>query len=61
MAKIVVRLPEPKEEYDVSNQKQIQRAIALIVEQLNSTYLQDLKEDNERYAWFKGGNNGGDC
>jgi hypothetical protein len=61
MAKIVIRLPEPKEEYDVSNQKQIQRAIALIVEQLNSTYLQDLKEDNERYAWFKGGNSGGDC
>ena len=61
MAKIVIRLPEPKEEYDVSNQKQINRAIALIVEQLNSTYLQDLKEDNERYAWFKGGNNGGDC
>jgi hypothetical protein len=61
MAKIVVRLPEPKEEYDVSNQKQIQRAIALIVEQLNSTYLQDLKEDNERYTWFKGGNSGGDC
>ena len=61
MAKIVIRIPEPKEEYDVSNQKQINRAIALIVEQLNSTYLQDLKEDNERYAWFKGGNNGGDC
>jgi hypothetical protein len=61
MAKIVVRIPEPKEEYDVSNQKQINRAINLIVEQLNSTYLQDLKEDSERYAWFKGGNNGGDC
>ena len=61
MAKIVVRIPEPKEEYDVSNQKQINRAINLIVEQLNSTYLQDLKEDSERYAWFKGGNSGGDC
>jgi len=34
MAKVVVRLPEPKEEYDFSNQKQINRAIALIVEQL---------------------------
>jgi len=56
MAKIVVRLPEPKEEYDVSNQKQIQRAIALIVEQLNSTYLQDLKEDKKRYSWFTGRN-----
>ena len=29
MAKIVVRVPEPKEEYDISNQKQINRAIAL--------------------------------
>jgi hypothetical protein len=61
MTKINVRLPEPKKEYDVSNQKQINRAIQGIVEQLNSTYLQDLKEDNERYAWFKGGNSGGDC
>ena len=61
MTKIVVRLPEPKQEYDVSNQKQINRAITSIVEQLNSTYLQELKEDSERYAWFKGGNNGGDC
>ena len=61
MTKVVVRIPEPKEKYDVSNQKQINRAINLIVEQLNSTYLQDLKEDSERYAWFKGGNNGGDC
>lgn len=61
MTKIVVRLPEPKQDYDVSNQKQINRAIASIVEQLNSTYLQELKEDNERYAWFKGGNSGGDC
>ena len=61
MTKIVVRLPEPKQDYDVSNQKQINRAIASIVEQLNSTYLEELKEDSERYAWFKGGNSGGDC
>jgi hypothetical protein len=60
MTKINIRIPEPKEEYDVSNQKQINRAIQGIVEQLNSTYLQELKEDTERYAWFKGGN-GGDC
>ena len=52
MAKINVRIPEPKTEYDVSNQKQINRSIALIVEQLNSTFLKDLKEDTERYTWF---------
>ena len=54
MAKVVVRLPEPKEEYDFSNQKQINRAIALIVEQLNSTFLNELKQDQERYTWFNG-------
>ena len=61
MTKIVIRLPEPKVNYEVSNQKQINRAVQSIVEQLNSTYLQELKEDSERYAWFKGGNSGGDC
>jgi len=57
MAKINVRIPEPKTEYDVSNQKQINRSIALIVEQLNSTFLKDLKEDTERYTWFSMGGN----
>ena len=52
MAKIVIRLPEPKEDYEVSNQKQINRAISLIVEQLNSTFLRQLKEDQERYTWL---------
>ena len=56
MAKIVVRLPEPKEEYDVSNQKQINRAVSLIVEQLNSTFLDELKQETERYSWFIGSN-----
>ena len=53
MAKIVIRLPEPKEEYDISNQKQINRAIALITEQLNSTFLNELKQETERFTWFK--------
>ena len=52
MAKIVVRLPEPKEEYDVSNQKQINRAITLMTEQLNSTFLNELKQEQERFSWF---------
>jgi len=52
MAKIVIRLPEPKEKYDVSNQKQINRAIALITEQLNSTFLDEIKQEQERFAFF---------
>jgi hypothetical protein len=53
MAKIVIRIPEPKKEYDESNQKQINRSIALIVEQLNSTFLDQLKQESERFTWFK--------
>ena len=52
MAKILVKVPEPKTEYDFSNQKLISRALAGIVEQLNSTFLQQQKEDQERLNWF---------
>ena len=52
MSKILIKIPEPKEEYDFSNQKQISRALSGIVEQLNSTFLQQQKEDQERLSWF---------
>ena len=52
MTKIVVRLPEPKREYTEDNQRQINRAIATVIEQLNSSYLTQLKEDQERYTWY---------
>jgi len=55
MAKINIKLPEPKEEYDLSNQKQINRAVSLIVEQLNSTFLDEQKQEQERYSWFVSG------
>ena len=52
MAKILIKIPEPKEEYDFSNQKQISKALSGIVEQLNSTFTQDQKEAQERWDWF---------
>ena len=42
MTKIVVRLPEPRKEYSEDNQRQINRSISLIVEQVNTTYLSKL-------------------
>ena len=56
MTKIVVRLPEPKKEYTEDNQRQINRALTNIIEQLNSTYLTQLKEQSERFTWFNSGN-----
>ena len=55
MAKITVRIPEPKEEYDFSNQKQINRSLSLMKEQLNSTFLDELKQEQERFSWFLSG------
>ena len=52
MAKIVVRLPEPRKEYTEDNQRQINRAIASFIEQLNSTYQQPEKDDSERLNFF---------
>ena len=52
MAKIVVRLPEPKPEYDISNQKQINRALTTVVEQLNSTFLETEKEEQQDLISF---------
>jgi hypothetical protein len=40
MTKIVVRLPEPKREYSEDNQRQINRTLSSMIQQLNSTYLQ---------------------
>ncbi len=59
MTKINVRIPEPKVEYDVSNQKQINRSISSVIEQLNSTYLNELKQETERFTWFS--MSGGNC
>jgi hypothetical protein len=52
MTKIVVRLPEPKKEYTEDNQRQINRALSTVVEQLNSTFLTQLKENSERFTFF---------
>ena len=52
MAKIVVRLPEPKKEYSEDNQRQINRALSILIAQLNSTYLTQQKEDQERFTWL---------
>ena len=52
MTKIVVRLPEPKKEYSEDNQRQINRALTSIIEQLNSTYLTENEEEKERFTWL---------
>ncbi len=54
MSKIVVRIPEPKDEYDPSTQRQINRTLSNVIDQLNSTYQQSVRDDQQQQAWFLG-------
>ena len=55
MTKINIRIPEPKIEYDESNQKQINIALTISKDQLNSTFLNEVKQEQERFSWFISG------
>ena len=52
MARIASYIPEPKEEYDVENQRQILRAVDTIKNELNFSYQDDLRKELERFTWF---------
>ena len=54
MVKITAYIPEPKQDYDVENQRQIIESLTTMKQQLNTSYLQDQKEDLERFTWFNG-------
>ena len=55
MAKVVVSIPEPQQEYDVSNQRQILEALDTLKNQLNFSFQQDLKNEEDQKEWFLNG------
>ena len=52
MCRITSYIPEPKEEYDVENQRQILRAVDTIKTELNFSFQQDLKNEEDQKNWF---------
>jgi hypothetical protein len=52
MAKITVQIPEPKEQYDVSNQRQLTASLETLKNQLNFAFQEELKQEVERFTWF---------
>jgi len=52
MAKINIYLPEPKEEYDSSNQRQLLEAIDTLKDQLNFSFQFDLKQEQDTFNYF---------
>ena len=52
MARIVQSLTQPLPEYDQQIQQSFVRDIDCIVNKLNSTYQQDLKDEVEAFNFF---------
>ena len=52
MAKITNYIPEPKPEYEVENQRQILESVSTLKDQLNFSYQNDLKEEQDTYNYF---------
>jgi hypothetical protein len=52
MAKIAAYIPEPKQEYDVENQRQILESVSTLKDQLNFSFQNDLKEEQDTYNYF---------
>ena len=54
MARIVQSLTQPNREYDQQTQQSFVRDVDSIVQKLNTTYQQDLKDEAESEAFFFG-------
>ena len=52
MAKLSNYIPEPKQEYDVENQRQIIESVTTMKQQLNFSFQEDLKNEQDTFNYF---------
>ena len=52
MAKLTNYILEPKQEYDVENQRQIIESVTTMKQQLNFSFQEDLKNQQEAFNYF---------
>lgn len=52
MAKLTNYIPEPKPEYEVDNQRQIVESLTTMKQQLNFSFQEDMKNDQEALNYF---------
>ena len=52
MAKITAYIPEPKQDYEVENQRQILQSLTTLKDELNFYFQNDLKEEQDTYNYF---------
>ena len=52
MAKITTYIPEPKPPYEAENQRQIIQSLDTVKTQLNTSYQEDLKNEQQAFNFF---------
>ena len=52
MAKITVVFTRPSKEYKQEDADSLVRDLDGLIEKLNSTFQQDLKEETQRFTWY---------
>jgi len=54
MAKVTLVFTRPSKQYEQKNADALIRDLDSLIEKLNSTFQQDLREEQQRFSWFNG-------
>ena len=52
MARVDIVIPEPTPVYTEENQRQISQSLQTMKDKLNTSYQQELKNEQDTFTWF---------
>jgi|TARA_R110002020_G_scaffold154853_1_gene335529 hypothetical protein len=52
MARVDIIIPEPTPEYTEENQRQVAQSLQTMKDKLNTSYQQELKNEQDTFSWF---------
>ena len=52
MARIDILIPEPATVYSSENQRQVTQSLRTMQDKLNTSYQQELKNEQDTFTWF---------
>ena len=52
MARVDIVIPEPTPTYTQDNQRQVAQSLQTLKDKLNTSYQQELKNEQDTFNWF---------
>ena len=52
MARVDIQIPEPSPEYSEENQRQVSQSLQTMKDKLNTSYQQELKNEQDTFNYF---------